>query len=240
MTQTNPLRVPLTTTGKELASVIMEAGAHIKIQQQLARDLAKLLVNSGDDTISALKELLSQPDPKGILKSTLRNKADDHLEDWATGTPEDFAHWIRSANVCFHDVSDLLRKMGEKRDGLTGQVVQGLRHYRESPNNYTEAQMRDFALIAAAAEYAVLEASRETDMIIDGSINSHEQLSTIKGHDHFYCCPLASHTIEEMVINHPEETAEIINVIVKHRVYTEEAILHCLNGGHSSLVNGAI
>jgi hypothetical protein len=239
MTQPNPLRATLTTTGKELAAAIMDAGSHIKINQQLARDLAKLLVNSGDDTISALMEMLSQPDPKGILKSMLRTKADEHLEEWATGDTEDFAHWIRSANLCFHDVSDLLRQMGEKRNVLAAHVVQGVRHYRESSENYTEAQMKSFALIAAAAEYSVLQAKAETGAMVS-SINSHEQLSTIKGHDHFYCCPLASPTIEEMVISYPEKTADIINVIVKHRVYTEEAILHCLNGGHSSLVNGAI
>lgn len=240
MTPANPLRGTLTVTGKELAAVIMEAGANLNINQQLARDLAKLLVNTGDDTIAALQELLSQPDPHRTIKSVLRTKADEHLEDWATGDPEDLAHWIKSANLCFHAVHDLLRTMGDFRNVVTIHVIQGVRHYRESPEQHTDEQMKYFALIAAATQYSALQANAKTNLPFGSSLNSQEHLSSIKGHDHFNCCSLSSDTINDMILKHPDKTADVLNFIVNHDVHTEEPLRYFLEGGPIALVDGVL
>lgn len=240
MTPANPLRAPLTATGKELAAAIMDSGANLMINQQLARDLAKLLVNSGDTTTSALLELLTQSDTHRSLKSILRLKADEHLEDWATGDPEDFAHWIRSANLCFHAVHNQLREMGEFRNVLTIHIVQGVRHYREAPENYTDEQMKTFALIAAAAEYSSLQANIGSSLPVTSSLNSKDQLSSITGHDHFNCRSLSSQTINDIVLKYPGMTTDLLSIIVKHKVHTHEPLRYLIEGGPLSLVDGVL
>jgi len=241
MSHKNQIRATtLDKEGKDLAAAIMDSGANLNINQQLARDLAKLLVSNNDSTITSLMELLSQPDPHKVVKSVLRTKADEHLEDWATGDPADFAHWIISANLCFHAVHDLLRGMGDWRDVLTIHVVQGVRHYRESPEHYTDEQMKNFALIAAASEYSAQQSASNSALSATSQLNSRDQFSSLTGHDHFNCCPLSSQTINGLVLRNQENMAGILNVIVKHRVHTEEAIQHCLDGGHGSLIDGAL
>lgn len=238
MVEKNPVRdAALDKGGKELAAAIMDAGAGIKMNQQLARDLAKLLVNSGDDVITALMELLAQPDSKKILKSVLRTKANDYLEDWATGHPDDFAEWTKSANLCFHAVTQIMPNFSERK---ISDIVQGVRHYREASNGYSDAQMRDFALIAAKAEYMIEQEDEDSATLFWTHLTTREELSQMAGHDHFNCCPLTSEVVKSIVVNEPESVPEIMSIIEQHGNPTETAILHILDGGHGSLADGVI
>lgn len=239
MVEKNPVRAStLNEGGKELAAAIMGAGAGIKMNQQLARDLAKLLVTSGDDVITALKELLAQPDPKKLLKEILRTKANDYLMDWATGHPDDFAEWVKSANLCLHAVAQTMPDSGDRK---ISDIVQGVRHYREDSHGYSDTQMRDFALIAAKAEY-MLEQEDEDSAIIPfwSHLTTRKELSQMAGHDHFNCCPLTSEIVKSIVVNDPESVPEIMRIIEQHGNPTEAAILHILDGGHTSLTQGVL
>lgn len=215
---------------KELAAAIMDAGAHIKITTNIAREVSKVLIATDGSAVPALLELLSQPDPKGHLRVTLRDRAKECLDQWGTSDNEDFAQWVLSANLCFHEVDNLLRAAGDKTTPkrLTAQACQGVRHYRESPERYTDDQMKSFALVSAVAEYYRLKAERAESILVLESINSKTPTSPLTGHDHFDCCALSSDAIKSALVDNPEKAENLIRAIVKNRAYTEEAILQHL------------
>jgi hypothetical protein len=215
----------------------MKSGEHLNINQQLARDLAKLLISSNNDTITALIELLAQPDPSRTLKSMLRTKADEHLDDWATGNTNDLAHWIISANLCYHAVHAHLRTLGDQQNILTNYTVQGVRHYREHSKHYTSHQLKNLALIAATTEYAAQQSGISP---YTSPLNSRDQFNTINGHDHHNCIALSTTTLDAIMTKQPENTAYLVPVFVNHGIHTEAELHHLLNGMALPLIDGAL
>lgn len=237
MTPANPRRATLTATGKDLAETIMHAGEHLNLNQHLARDLAKLLSSSTDQTRTALLELLAQPDTGRTLKSMLRTKADEHLEDWATGDTEDFEHWIISANLCYHTVHAHLRALGDRTNVLTNYTVQGIRHYRAHSTHYTDDQLTNLALISATTEYAAQQTGISP---YTSPLNSRDQFNTIIGHDHHNCIALSSTTLDAIMSKQPENTAVLVTVFNNHRITTEDSLHYALDGGALPLIDGVI
>lgn len=235
--------VPTTTPvdEKEFAAAIMVAGEHIKINKMLARDLSRLLFDTGEDVVVSLLEFVAQPDPYKTVRSVLRKKADESLETWATSDANDFGHWVKSANFCYHSVNNLLRENGYELDEIAVNAVQGVRHYWDCTENYGEEAIKNFALITAAVELSILGDTEEPfGTKLTEKITDSEHTSNLKGHDHFNCYHLVNQTIKDLVSREPEKVDPIVKSILDHGYRSEKAIIHYLDGGHGTLVTGAL
>jgi hypothetical protein len=236
------------TRKQSFVSEFTEAGAHLPLSKNTVNSLAKFAVKADDDTISALRELLAQPDPHGNLAVVLPFRVRNALADYTKIDETDLAHWIKSANVCFHAVDELLISLGSKDKALdeahiASRFAQGARHYRDSGDNYSAAQIKDLALIGAAAHNAAFLAyadSYDNERLAACITNYFHDKGSHVGHEDLWCHSLADQKIRDLAISSPETAAEILRVIVTHGVYTEPEILHILQGGATALVSGAI
>lgn len=244
-------RAPKAPTRKQFfVAEFTAAGAHLPLSKNTINSLAKFSVNADDETNSALMELLVQPDPHGNLAVVLPFRVRNALADYTEIDETDLAHWIKSANVCFHAVDELLIGLGNTEKAIdesqmASRFAQGARHYRDSGNNYSAAQIKDLALIGAAAHRAAFAAFADTHdnerlaACITNYSHSHDE-ENYDGHEDLWCHSLADQKIRDLAANSHETAVKILGIIVDHDVYTEPEILHILQGGSSALVSGAI
>lgn len=224
------------------------AGAHLPLSKNTINSLAKFAVNADDETNEALMELIMQPDPHGSLAVVLPFRVRNALADYTKIDETDLAHWIKSANVCFHAVDELLLGTGNgdkpvDEAYLPSRFAQGARHYRDSGNNYGAAQIKDLALIGAAAHRAAFAAFADThnNERLSACITNYSHVEEPHiGHEDLWCHSLADQKIRDLAANSHETAVKILGIIVDHEVYTEPEILHILQGGSSALVSGAI
>lgn len=236
------------TPKQSFVAEFTEAGAHLPLSKNTVNSLARFAVKADEETLSALRGLLAQPDPHGsvavVLPFRLRNAQADYTEI----DENDFAHWIKSANACFHAVDEFIIGTGrtekcEDETYMASRFAQGARHYRESGDSYSDAQIKDLALIAAAAHFVSLateisDRDRATNSIT--AYAAHGKSDHYVGHEDFWCHSVANQRIRQLATSSPQMAAEILRVIVDNDACTEAEILYYLNGGHSALVDGLI
>lgn len=222
--------------------------AHSKLSKKAIFHLARFAVTTDDETVSALRNLLAQPDPHSTLAISLSAKVRYSSDTYMGYDQNDVAHWIKSANVFFHAVNELIIGFGETEravdhTNLTSRFAEGGCHYHERGISYSDQQLTSFALIAAAAHHEYFEEFAR----VDNSDNMPASITEFRhnsvkhsGHDDFWCQSLASHKIMDLAASSPESAQQILRIIMDHHVFSEEAILHLLDGRPRALLDGAI
>lgn len=242
-------RAPKALTRKQaFVAEFTTTGAHLPLSKNTVNLLARFAVKADDETIAALRELLAQPDPHGSLAVVLPFRVREALADYTEIDGDDLAHWIKSANICFHAVDELLLGAGNLEKPLDeaylpSRFTQGARHYRENGCNYSAAQIRDLVLIGAAAHraaFAEYEKSPDNDRLNSCITNYLHDKGTHVGHENLWCHSLGDQEIRDLAVSSHETAMNILEIIQKYDVYTESEILYFLQGGPSALVSGAI
>jgi hypothetical protein len=227
-----------------------ETCSHLSLSKSTINSLAMFAANADDVTVSALRQLLAQPDPNGSLAAALPSK----VRDVRSSVPDYFepfkdidglTHWIKSANFCFHAVDEIITQnwTGNKPrrdDHLASCFVEGVWHYRTQVYGYSNEQARRFTLIAAAAYCAERKASVEQGESSSAETINAPECTDYFDHDHYRCKSLGSPTIKALAAGSQDAAEAILSIILDKTACTEAEILYYLDGGHSALVDGAI
>lgn len=227
------------TYKQELVAVISSQGAHLSLSKNTINALAKWGVAADEKSVSALLELVSQPDPHNSLRHALPPRIRDVYADWEDATETDFAQWVANAAICYHQVDEYLNQHSKyhqnnpSNDRVTARFVQGAVHYRRINPDHTSEQIADLAMIAAAAHCAYFKETDRTGKTPKPDIN--DGLC-----DHSWCHSVSSLAVIDLATSSHETAVRILDIITEDGIATETHIMYRLDNGPRTLADGVI
>lgn len=215
----------------ERKKAVRTAAKHLGIDSRNMKQLTNVIGALSDETFAIMLELLSQPDPHGHVVEDICKRYWFGNKD-AAG----FSEWLECALICYHAVDDIITPVFSYHDDSAIKVVDGVHHYREQNAAFSSEQTKDFARITAAAFTMMIE---NPDISPDETLDI-ETITESQFHTYRLCIYLQSGIIMDLAAGNHDTADEIVRIILEHRVYSEPRIMHLLQGGTPSLVEGAL
>jgi hypothetical protein len=224
-----PAVTPAKTRTFDRKQDIIAASAHLGVSDYAVQQLTVMAAPLYEDVFANLLELLSQPDPhKDLVVMLLLKHRDKDIK------LRQIADWIVNANACYHAVNTIIHEHNIESSDLTGQVVEGVHHYRGTGIKYSAENIMDFARITAAA-FSVLADPDRTPEQVPGSSDIFNFSCIAPRH----CAHLNQNLMQLAAASH--ETAErMVGIILDNGIVKEAQLLHLLNNAPRALVDGAL